>query len=172
MGEKLVFYLADRWAWAALFGLFIVIGLAMVAALLVQGPDASIAFPIACLVLWGFLGWLARRSRVEIHESSLLLKGLLSRAVELSDIRVVTEIRFGSFAQRNWLRLWRTIWLSPLPIGTGLALETTQSRGPPLLPLLGTAWIIFRIERQDEFLSILEARGVPVRRMGGGVEST
>ena len=174
MEEKQVFYLAGRWWWVGLFGLMFLFGMGLLASLIVQRPDGSIAFAIGWLGFTALLGWGASSARVEIDEGSILFELILSITVDFAEIEVLTEERLLSFWWSHglgpWLSPFATLTMAFFPLGSVLVLERRRSSG--LISRHANRWIVFRVEDKEKFLSTLEAAGVPVRRRNAPVEST
>ena len=70
MEEKQVFYLSDRWWWAGLFGVMFLFVMSLLAWLIVQRPDGSIAFAVVSLGFVALLGWGASSARVELDDEA------------------------------------------------------------------------------------------------------
>lgn len=167
MEEKQVFYLSDRWWWVGLSTLMFSLGISFFVR---QEQVSFFAFGFLALYAIAILSCISLR--VEIRETGLQLGGALSWRIKVSfdDIEHVEEVA-SLWTTRRSIIPWAIAYFAIFPVGKALVLERKSSTNL-LNPLTGSKWLIFRVRDFDAFLSALEARGVPVRRMNGGVEST
>ena len=153
-------------------------GLVMLEAAVDGFPNVAALVALVWIGGTGFIAWRARSNRVEVRDEALFIEGGLWRktlTVDFANIENVAEtntrrLQYPFWSGSHELKALRTILFTLLPFGAAVEIELRYPRRRAM-PLPPHKWIVFRVERREEFLSTLEAMGVPVRRLGVGVES-